>query len=102
MRSLERLFVSPNTVKTHLTHIYGKLGVRGRSEAIRAAPALRLPDAPNDICPHLLVDADMAITGTGDARAPVGMTTGGVLSSHDVMVARRGRDRLTGAARRWM
>ena len=54
-----RLFVSPNTAKTHLTHIYGKLGVRGRSEAIRAGlhcGCLTL----NDICPHLLVDADVA------------------------------------------
>ena len=54
-----RLYVSPNTAKTHLTHIYGKLGVRGRSEAIRAAlhcGCLTL----NDICPHLLVDGDVA------------------------------------------
>jgi DNA-binding CsgD family transcriptional regulator len=54
-----RLFVSPNTAKTHLTHVYGKLGVRGRSEAIRAAlhcGCLTL----NDICPHLLVDGDVA------------------------------------------
>jgi DNA-binding CsgD family transcriptional regulator len=48
----ERLFVSPNTVKTHLTHIYGKLGVRGRSDAIRAALHCGCLN-PEDICPHM-------------------------------------------------
>jgi DNA-binding CsgD family transcriptional regulator len=48
----ERLFVSPNTVKTHLTHIYGKLGVHGRSDAIRAALHCGCL-SPEDICPHL-------------------------------------------------
>ena len=48
-----RLYVSPNTVKTHLTHIYGKLGVRGRSEAIRAALHCGCL-SPEDICPHLV------------------------------------------------
>ena len=48
----ERLFVSPNTVKTHLTHIYGKLGVRGRSDAVRAALHCGCL-SPEDICPHL-------------------------------------------------
>jgi len=48
----EHLFVSPNTVKTHLTHIYGKLGVRGRSDAIRAALHCGCLN-PADICPHM-------------------------------------------------
>lgn len=48
----ERLFVSQNTVKTHLTHIYGKLGVRGRSEAIWAALHCGCL-SPEDICPHM-------------------------------------------------
>ena len=55
----DRLFVSPNTVKTHLTHIYGKLGVRGRSEAIRAALHCGCL-SPEDICPHLVVDGAVA------------------------------------------
>ncbi len=50
-----RLFVSPNTAKTHLTHIYGKLGVRGRSDAVRAALHCGYLTA-TDICPHHLAD----------------------------------------------
>ncbi|HET7487829.1 MAG TPA: LuxR C-terminal-related transcriptional regulator [Acidimicrobiales bacterium] len=38
----ETLGVSLNTVKTHLKHIYRKLGVAGRSEAIAAAERLHL------------------------------------------------------------
>lgn len=38
----ERLFVSPNTVKTHLAHLYGKLGASRRTEAVRKARELRL------------------------------------------------------------
>ena len=36
------LFVSPNTVRTHLRHIYGKLGVHGRAEAVDRARELGL------------------------------------------------------------
>jgi len=38
------LFVSAATVKTHLAHIYGKLGARGRYEALGRAVALGLLD----------------------------------------------------------
>jgi LuxR family maltose regulon positive regulatory protein len=37
-----QLFVSPNTVRTHIKNIYGKLGVHGRSSAVRKAKELRL------------------------------------------------------------
>jgi ATP/maltotriose-dependent transcriptional regulator MalT len=32
-----RLFISPATVRTHLEHIYDKLGVRSRAGAVSAA-----------------------------------------------------------------
>jgi DNA-binding NarL/FixJ family response regulator len=38
----DALFVTPATVKTHLAHIYAKLGVTGRQEALGKAMALRL------------------------------------------------------------
>jgi LuxR family maltose regulon positive regulatory protein len=38
----ERLDVSLNTVKTHLKHIYRKLDVAGRSEAVQTAEQLHL------------------------------------------------------------
>jgi DNA-binding CsgD family transcriptional regulator len=36
------LFISPNTVKTHLRRVYSKLGVRTREQAIRKARSLGL------------------------------------------------------------
>jgi LuxR family transcriptional regulator, maltose regulon positive regulatory protein len=36
------LFLSVNTVKTHTRHLYGKLGVGSRTEAVRRASALGL------------------------------------------------------------
>lgn len=36
----QRLFISPNTLKTHLKRIYKKLNVGGRSEAVRKAKSL--------------------------------------------------------------
>lgn len=38
----EALFVTPATVKTHLAHIYNKLGVTGRQEAVARAVELGL------------------------------------------------------------
>ena len=36
------LYVSPNTVKTHMRHIYAKLGVHRRTEAVDRARELGL------------------------------------------------------------
>ena len=38
----QELILSPNTVKTHLRHIYEKLDVHGRRQAISRARKLRL------------------------------------------------------------
>jgi DNA-binding CsgD family transcriptional regulator len=40
------LFLSTNTVKTHLKHLYGKLGVRTRTEATARCIELRLLSRP--------------------------------------------------------
>lgn len=39
-----RLAVSPNTVKTHIARLFGKLGASRRTEAIARARALKLID----------------------------------------------------------
>jgi LuxR family maltose regulon positive regulatory protein len=36
------LFLSMNTIKTHTRHLYGKLGVSSREEAVRRASMLGL------------------------------------------------------------
>ena len=38
----ERLFVSPNTIKTHLAHLYQKLEVSRRQQAINKAKELQM------------------------------------------------------------
>jgi DNA-binding CsgD family transcriptional regulator len=45
------LFLSPNTVKSHLSHAYQKLGARNRQDAIRAAIHCGCLDF-SDVCPH--------------------------------------------------
>ena len=40
------LFVSTNTVRTHLRHIYAKLDAHGRAEAVARARQLRLLAPP--------------------------------------------------------
>jgi LuxR family maltose regulon positive regulatory protein len=40
------LFLSPNTVRTHIRAIYRKLGVSSRAEAVARATALGLVDPP--------------------------------------------------------
>jgi LuxR family maltose regulon positive regulatory protein len=38
----DQLSVSVNTVRTHIRHVYGKLGAHGRTEAVEQARALGL------------------------------------------------------------
>lgn len=53
------LFVSRNTVKTHLKHIYGKLAVRTRTEAVARCIELGLLDgAPGDDEQRAVIAAD--------------------------------------------
>jgi len=40
----DSLYVSPETIKKHTGNIYGKLGVRGRIEAVTKAKSLALID----------------------------------------------------------
>ena len=40
------LFLSANTVKTHLRHLYRKLGAHSRREAVQTARAIGLLTAP--------------------------------------------------------
>jgi DNA-binding CsgD family transcriptional regulator/predicted ester cyclase len=42
------LFVSTNTVKTHVRNVYAKLGVTNRASALAAATVLGLLDEPNE------------------------------------------------------
>ena len=41
------LFLSANTVKTHLRHLYRKLGAHSRREAVQRAQAIGLLTAPS-------------------------------------------------------
>ena len=41
-----RLYISMNTVKTHVRELYRKLGVRSRANAVAGAEALGLLDRP--------------------------------------------------------
>jgi LuxR family maltose regulon positive regulatory protein len=60
------LYVSPNTVKTHVHHVYAKLGTHRRAEAVERARALGLL-APS---PHRRLMPTAAAPGQIAARGP--------------------------------
>lgn len=65
-----QLCLSPNTVKTHLTRVYGKLAAHGRTDAIRIALHSGWL-TPADICPHLRGGP------SDETESPVSVTTTG-------------------------
>jgi DNA-binding CsgD family transcriptional regulator len=60
----ERLYLSHNTVKTHLSHSYAKLDARSRSQAVRAALHCGCLTS-DDICPHASAPAAAGKTSKG-------------------------------------
>ncbi|WP_426166674.1 DUF4199 family protein [Sandarakinorhabdus sp. DWP1-3-1] len=75
-----RLAIAPNTVKTHLAHLYDKLGARRRTEAIARAREL-------GCCPSFSYQC-AEITLSGDCRRP------GCLSWSWVFIAAKGASML--------
>ena len=64
------LYLSVNTVKTHMRHIYEKLGVRRRTQAIERAQALGLLPAPSLRRRRTDNSADQRHAGASTTRAP--------------------------------
>jgi LuxR family maltose regulon positive regulatory protein len=64
------LYLSVNTVKTHMRHIYEKLGVRRRADAIERAHALGLLPAPSVRRRRTGISADQRDTGSPATLAP--------------------------------
>ncbi len=62
------LFVSRNTVKTHLKHIYEKLGARSRTEAVARCLELGLLEEATDAAPDGATSA--AASGVGRVGRP--------------------------------
>jgi LuxR family maltose regulon positive regulatory protein len=64
------LYLSVNTVKTHMRHIYEKLGVRRRTDAIERAHALGLVPAPSLRRRRSDISADKRDAGSPATLAP--------------------------------
>jgi hypothetical protein len=69
------LFVEQSTVKTHLIHLYSKLGVHSRTQAVARARALGLLDDPaagSTPVPHPPVDAPDPLRRQADDETVTG------------------------------
>jgi DNA-binding CsgD family transcriptional regulator len=64
------LVVSPNTVKTHLSHAYAKLDAHNRAQAVRAALHCGCI-ASTDICPHQVARMPAATDPLGEKDHPI-------------------------------
>jgi DNA-binding CsgD family transcriptional regulator len=65
----EALYLSPNTVKTHLKRIYDKLGVRTRTEAVAMSVELGLLEGSGTGDSRRAIEIDTAGSGRGGERA---------------------------------
>jgi DNA-binding CsgD family transcriptional regulator len=67
----DRLVLSPNTVKSHLSHAYDKLAAHNRAQAVRAALHCGCI-ASTDICPHQVAPTPAASHRSGETDHPIG------------------------------
>jgi DNA-binding CsgD family transcriptional regulator len=103
----DELYVSSNTVKTHQRHLYQKLGVHTRSQAIaraRALGLLSLPPAGRErqvILADENASADVVVPGIGalDRPVPPGLDRGLVALVRDFPAHVAGSELLTGLLR---
>jgi DNA-binding CsgD family transcriptional regulator len=103
----DELYVSSNTVKTHQRHLYQKLGVHTRSQAITRARALGLLTRPpagrerQAILADEITSAEVVVPGVGalDRPAPPGLDRGLVALVRDFPAHAAGSELLTGLLR---
>jgi DNA-binding CsgD family transcriptional regulator len=103
----DELYLSSNTVRTHLRHLYRKLDVHSRSQAIartRALGLLSLPSAGRErqvTLPDEITSAEAVGPGGGalDRPAPPGLDRGLVAPVRDFPAHTTGSELLTGLLR---